>query len=292
MVTVKPLTGISIDIIDSAWQDAFKEYPVSWTKSDLEKMLARRGYVPELSFGAFDGEELVSFTLNCLGEFEGLFSAYDTGTGTRPAYRARGLAARIFHAAEPFLKQQKVRQYILDVMQTNTNAISVYKKQGFQVTRELHYFMLPAEELKLADRPLPQAYQVREIALPAREVLQQMWDFYPAWQNSIESVLRVPADFKYIGAFAGETLVGYGITAFESGDITQIAVDKSHRKLGVGTAILRAMLHLNTAPRIKAVGTDADNAGITLFFEANGIPKKGSVFEMIKPLDEQTILHL
>ncbi len=292
MIIVKPLTGIDIAIINSAWQDAFKDYPVSWTKTDIEKMLVRRGYVPELSFGAFEGDELVSFTLNCVGEYDGMLSAYDTGTGTRPAFRGRSLAARIFHAAEPFLKQQNIKQYILDVMQDNTNAIAVYKKQGLQITREFNYFVLPADELHLPDKALSEGYQVKEIEFPGREIMQHMWDFHPAWQNSIESVLRVPADIKYIGAFAGDTLAGYGITAYESGDITQIAVDQGHRRQGIGTAILRAMLALNTAPRVKAIATDVDCASINLFLEACGLPRKGCLYEMIKELDPQTSFQL
>lgn len=43
-------------------------------------MLVRRGYNPDLSYAAFDGNAIVSFTLNRTGSFNGAPTGYDTGT--------------------------------------------------------------------------------------------------------------------------------------------------------------------------------------------------------------------
>jgi hypothetical protein len=87
MEEIRTLTGTSTDSLFTAWAEAFRDYEPTRNKPQLNKMLHRRGYVPELSFGAFDGDQLVGFTLNGLGPFEGKRTVYDTGTGTIPAYR-------------------------------------------------------------------------------------------------------------------------------------------------------------------------------------------------------------
>ncbi len=94
-------------------------------------MLSRRGFVPSLSFGIFEGDKLISFTLNGIGQFNGEKTAYDTGTGTIKEYRGRGLASKIFTDSLPFLKQAGVSQYLLEVLQHNTNAVGVISKTRF-----------------------------------------------------------------------------------------------------------------------------------------------------------------
>lgn len=44
-------------------------------------MLPRRGYEPRLSFAVFDEGRIVAFTLNGIGLFNGVKTAYDTGPG-------------------------------------------------------------------------------------------------------------------------------------------------------------------------------------------------------------------
>ena len=47
-------------------------------------MWKRRGFNPDLSFAAFEKNDIVAFTLNGVGNFNGRKMAYDTGTGTLP----------------------------------------------------------------------------------------------------------------------------------------------------------------------------------------------------------------
>ena len=68
-------------------------------------MLKRRGYNPQLSFAAFDNDEIVAFTLNGTGTFNGVLTAYDTGTGTIKQYRGQSIAGKIFTHSLPFLKE-------------------------------------------------------------------------------------------------------------------------------------------------------------------------------------------
>jgi len=83
MITIKTLTGISIEQIHEAFTKAFADYvePFDLTYEQLKYMIERRGYNPDISLGAFNENELVAFTLNGIGEWNGELTAYDTGTG-------------------------------------------------------------------------------------------------------------------------------------------------------------------------------------------------------------------
>jgi ribosomal protein S18 acetylase RimI-like enzyme len=51
------------------------------------------------------------------------------------------MATEIFLYSIPYLKEVGISQYLLEVLQHNTKAVSLYKKLGFEVTREFSYFM-------------------------------------------------------------------------------------------------------------------------------------------------------
>ena len=67
-MNVRSLVGVGWDELAAGFDEAFSDYlvPMAMTAPALEAMQRRRGYVPEASFGAFDGGRLVGFVLTCL----------------------------------------------------------------------------------------------------------------------------------------------------------------------------------------------------------------------------------
>ena len=88
---IKQLTGTSIQIIHAAFEKAFSDYtePFDLSVSDLAYMIERRGYSPELSFGAFADGELVGFTLNGVGDWNGKRTASIPGPGLSRSFGNR-----------------------------------------------------------------------------------------------------------------------------------------------------------------------------------------------------------
>jgi len=279
---VRSLNDIGIDEVFAAWEDAFGDYEVKRSKAELEVMLVRRGYVPHLSFGAFDGARLVSFTLNGIGLWNGVKTAYDSGTGTIKAYRSKGLATRIFTESVPVLKNEGVQQYLLEVLQHNKTAVQIYTRIGFRVSREFNYFITSAQNVRLNEGELPRKFRLSEINLSHRAEMAVMWDFPPSWQNSFDAISRCPESFKVVGAFDGDRLAGYGILEPATGDIPQLAVSKLHRRQGIGAGILQELLRYNQASVIKVINTETGCAELTKFLEGKGIQKTGMQFEMVK----------
>ncbi len=284
METITSLDKISFDFLFDAFSGAFNDYEVQINKDEFHMMLSRRGFVPELSFGAFDEDQLVSFTLNGIGMFNNQETAYDTGTGTVKEYRGKGLATEVFTFSIPKLKKAGITQYVLEVLQHNTLAITVYKNLGFEVTREFNYFVQHRDEIKHGLRPVQAKYELKRIGLELKGQMASFQDFAPSWQNSFESIARRTSDFIMLGAFDGTTLVGYCIFAPDTGDITQIAVDKNYRRQGIASALLDELSKGNKHQNIKLINAEIGCESIKKFAESIGIFQKGRQFEMIRQL--------
>ncbi len=283
-MNIKSLQSTGFETIANAFNEAFCKYEIQISKQELSLMLKRRGFVPELSFGAFDDERLVSFTLNGIGSYNGALTAYDTGTGTLEEYRGKGLASEVFNYSLPFLRKAGVSQYLLEVLQHNTPAINVYKKQGFITTREFCYYRIKQSEIMLRKYNISPGFCFHEISLDQVSCCTPFLDFMPSWQNSFESIARSQEEFTFLGAFYNQKLVGYCILEPRSGDITQIAVDIKYRRQGIGTSILSHALRFNDNECIKIVNTDINCASISGFLESNSISISGKQYEMIKKL--------
>lgn len=284
METIKSLDTISFESLFIAFNKAFSDYEMQVNSEELRVMLNRRGFVPSLSFGIFEDDALVSFTLNGIGEFNGEKTAYDTGTGTIKEYRGKGLASKIFTDSIPYLKKAGISQYLLEVLQHNTGAVSVYQKLGFTVSREFNYFKQIGSSVNIPSKKLPPIYHIGNLSLEQRSIFARFCDFIPSWQNGFESILRREDDFKIFGAYKGAEIVGYCIFEPTSGDVTQIAVDPKHRRQGIGSALLAEALKWNTHNELKVINTEITCENITAFLDACGIPLKGKQFEMIKKL--------
>jgi ribosomal protein S18 acetylase RimI-like enzyme len=285
------LAEIDFSKLFEGFQDAFSDYDFQMTADELQSMLKRRGYDSSLSFGAFaeENDRLIAFTFNGIGPFNGKKTAYDTGTGTVKDCRGQGLATSVFQFSLPFLKAAGVEQYLLEVLQHNEKAVSVYRKIGFQVTREFDYYSEEVAHLKLQDKLLPPKYSIRPIHFPDILQLKSFHDFLPSWQNDFDSISRKLEDFIFLGAFHGEReeLVGYIVFAPSSGDITQIAVEANHRRRGIGSSLLREVLfRCPQCSRVKLVNCQTTCQSVVSWAKFIQLPARGKQFEMILPLPE------
>ncbi|MCU4177514.1 GNAT family N-acetyltransferase [Carboxylicivirga sp. N1Y90] len=281
---IKSLTNIPLDTIFRAFGEAFKDYEIQLDKEGFRTMIQRRGFRPELSFAAFDDENIIAFTLNGIGNFNGKKTAYDTGTGTIKEYRGQGLATKIFEYSLPILKEEGIEQYLLEVLQRNTKAVSVYQKLGFKTTRSFNYFVQDMDKMVLKTKSLDANYQVHTITLSDIIASQTFFDFIPSWQNSFEAINRKTSDFIILGAFCEKQLIGYAILEPTSGDLTQIVIHPEHRRKGIASYLLGEALKKSKHSDIKIINTEENCNSINDFLVANAIPLAGKQYEMIRTL--------
>ena len=283
---IKSLSKTDFDTLYKAFSLAFADYDFPINNVQLSAMLKRRGYNGGLSFAMFDGKEIVSFILNGIGNFNGIPTAYDTGTGTLPEYRGKGLVTKIFEYSLPYLGEMKIEQYLLEVLQHNTKAVSVYRNIGFVTIRELNYYTQKNEDInnQIKTQNISIKHLIKAIDIEKHDFIPGFWDFYPSWQNSNESIRRAAGGFICLGAFAGDKLLGYCVFEPASGDLTQIAVDKQNRRKGIGSLLLGEIIKLNRTDSVRIVNTDTSCESINGFLKAKNIDADGKQFEMIKKL--------
>jgi len=281
---IKSLSKTNFDTIYEAFSQAFADYEIQTNKVELQTLLKRRGFNFDLSFAAFEDDKIVSFTLNGIGKFNGIPTVYDTGTGTLKEYRGQGLATQIFEYSIPYLREAGIKQYLLEVLQHNAKAVSVYKNLGFETVREFNYFVQKKEEIKNEIKISVFPYSIQQIDIEKFNSISDFWDFYPSWQNSFESIRRASKDFIALGVFTENKLIGYCVFEPVSGDITQIAIDKQHRRKGIASLLLHEIIKLNKNEAIKIINTDIFCNSITDFLKEKNIEIKGKQFEMIKKI--------
>lgn len=256
MLEYRTLNKTSMETLHKAFLDAFSDYQVEMDLSieKLKQTLQRRGYVPEISIGAFKNDLLVGFIINGLRSWNGKTTVYDIGTGVIIDYRRQGITSIMLLNVKEILKQKQIEQYLLEAIQSNTSAIQLYKKEGFKVKRDFPCFQLDKKRYV----PL-KTHKVEHTNRMSWEQLTEFWDFEPSWQNSIDSINAVSEEFLYSIVHFDNRIVGYGIINKRTGDIPQIAVNKHYRGKGIARSIITDLIEDTESYKISVLNVDDES---------------------------------
>jgi ribosomal protein S18 acetylase RimI-like enzyme len=248
----------------------------------MQQMMARRGYSPEISMGAFVSGRLVGFTLNGMRDWNSATTVYDLGTGVIPEYRRQGITSGLFEALLVQLRERGVQQYLLEVIQTNTAALNLYRKKGFEITREFACFQCDKNQIGIhASLPVETIVAVDTMDW---DRLLGMCDFQPSWQNSADSVRAVTTSFCYSVYRHGDEIVGYGIIDQKTGDVPQIAVNREYRRKGLATSIMADLVQRTESSRIALLNVDVQAQAMIAFLTRHGFERFVDQYEMLLAL--------
>ncbi len=263
--------------------EAFSDYVFRFavTEEQFRNHIIVNAVDLERSIGVFDGERLVGFSLNGFGEWECRSTVYDAGTGVVPDRRREGISEQMFDMMLPIFRTSGVEQFLLEVVTSNTAAIKLYEKLGFRVSRDVALLQCDAKTASNDDTP--RDVVVKAIIEPDWNLLTTFWDGKPTWQNSIAAVERSLARKRILGAFIDGTCCGYIVYSGKFGRIAQLAVEKAHRRRGVGTALVNAM-HDEMAEgfSMQVINLDKGLASAMDFFRNRGFYERVTQHEMIK----------
>ncbi len=275
MVNYYTLEDTPLRTIHDTFVRAFADYEVDMRLplGRFSAMLHRRGYAPALSIGAIERDELVGFLLNAVRDWQGVPTAYNTGTGVVPEFRRRGVTKRMFREARVPLGDEGVRRYLMEVINENMPAKRLYRQLGFERVRGLTCYTAEGRRL----RPGPGCdVELKEVPVRGLDwgLVRTFWDFYPSWQNSTDSVMAASAGMRCVAALVGEgeerEMVGYGVIEPVTGDLPQLAVRWDYRDQGVGRAILDRLVALCEARRVAVVNVEEGAEGPRGFLEHLG----------------------
>lgn len=281
---IRSLENIDFDTLFEGFSNAFSDYEIHFDRSEVRSMLIRRGYMPQLSFAAFDEDRIVAFTLNGIGLFNGIPTAYDTGTGTVKEYRGHGIAREIFTYSLPYLKEAGIRQYLLEVLQNNQSAISVYRRMRFETTREFDCYRQSIADIR-GIIPIGRNTDNCIIEPIDTDIVRQgqsFCDFHPSWQNSMESIERGRAELICIGAYDSRQLIGHCVFDRKTGDLTQIAVKPEYRRKGIASLLLGEAVRQMDTDFVKVINVPSATTSLPAFLKSRNISLINKQFEMIK----------
>lgn len=282
------LDKLAEEEILEAMNDAFSEYevPINLTISEFRRANISRGISYDLSIGAVENGKLIGFVLNCIDVWNNMPTAYDGGTGIIKAFQNQGVGSKLFKECIKLLKTHGIKQILLEVIKTNENAFQMYRKQNFQIIREFDCVRVSRQnwktpemkEEKFSDIIFKIDKNVKEFNWNQAKML---WDYPPSWQNSIETIKRMPSLFQLVNVFYNEHLIGYGIINIENGSIIHISVHKKFRKRGIGTKIMQMMKELcPKAETFSVVNIDERNESLSKFFKKFGFESLVEQYEM------------
>lgn len=284
MRDIRILGGESLERLYGAFMGAFADYavPVSWSVDEFAESNARRGLDLSLSLGAYEGERIVGFILNGRGSWGGRPAVYDLGTGVLPEARGGGLSGELAARLVDFLPGRGIERYVLEVLRDNAPAIKTYERAGFRVSRHLE---CPGGSF--ADPGLPEPGGLEIVELPAgpafpRGLFASFRDWEPTWQNSDDSVVRMPGSLVALGARLDGRLAGHAI-ASPKGTIWQLAVARGERGRGIGAALLHE-LSLRVGPVLRYINVQADDKATLGLLARCGISDGVGQFEMTRAL--------
>ena len=264
---------------------AFADYvmPFDLSEQQFRNHLVLTAVDLESSVGIIDSGKLAGFTINGFGSWNGRRTVYDAGTGVLPEFRRRGMGFTMFDVMMPIFKDRGIEQYLLEVITTNKNAVSMYEKLGFSKIRTLSLLELGGEA-SLGHEPLIEI-DLRDIDVPEWDLLQSFGDGDPSWQNSISAIERSRHQKRFVGAYHKDDCLGYIVYSANSGRISQMAVDQNYRGLGIGTVMLEKLLSENDADaKPQVVNIDRSLLEAMTFFENRGFKTKLNQFEMIRAI--------
>ncbi|GEO04978.1 hypothetical protein AAE02nite_26420 [Adhaeribacter aerolatus] len=254
----------SLQTIADTFNLAFSDYviPMHFTEVQLIEKLTRDGINLEHSVGAFDGEKLVGFILQGLGQWEGLLSAYNGGTGVIPAYRGRKITQQLYAYCIPQLKAAGVEQCLLEVVTRNQVAVKTYKAIGFTIARTLESYKGEINTQSPTD--LPSGIIYREVVDLNWALAETFWDYQPSWGYNFAAIQRIRQFTRLVGVYNKEHLIGYGAIHENTNRVAQFAIAPAYRRKGLGLHLFQKLATGKTAP-LSVINVD-DKSEVTLNF--------------------------
>ena len=193
-----------------------------------------------------------------------------------------GLTDRLFNFSLPLLREAGVRQYLLEVLQHNAPAVKIYRRQGFDITREFNCYTKDRDFRPLSS-PVT-GIEIRPVSVDCLTSAVDAFDFNPSWQNSLQSIYRHPEAFSCFGAFAGAEQVGFCATESAYGDLSLIAVKPDFRRKGIGRMLLDCMMECDKDASLRAINVDSSSPATNAFLKSCGFTLSCTQFEMLRPL--------
>lgn len=269
---IRLLSESDFDRLFYAFKMAFSDYEVKLqpTREEFAYRIHNKLQCDqEISGGAFDGDEMTGFILHSSNIYQGIPTAYNGGTGVLPGFRNQKTAERMYEFLIPKIQQKFIARILLEVIETNKNAIALYEKIGFNFKRRFKCYKI--------SKPLSAGREVTIVEGKVSDVRFSYNDFQPSFLDSSEHLKQ--GDERVLFAKVDDKEVGHVIFQPHIGRISQIAVDRIHRQEGIGEALLFRTQSESKKP-LTIMNIPDDEFGFDAFLTRCGFQNQVNQYEM------------
>lgn len=224
----------------------------------------------DISAASFDGTEMVGFILHTSNVYQGIPTAYNAGTGVLPGFRNQKVAEEIYEFLIPKIQSKFLARILLEVVEVNEYAIKLYEKIGFSFKRRMLCFK--------------QAIQIEqpqnELVIESGEITDVDFnfnDFEPSFIDN-EAHLKAGKEKVLVCKTQGK-MAGYAILQPHLGRISQLAVSRQFRGLGVGKSLLYNAQELSKK-KLTIMNIPEDQDNFHHFLKNCGFENEVNQFEM------------
>ncbi len=272
--------------LHDAFTEAFSDYviPFALSEDQFRNHINLTAVDLARTMGCLEDGRLIGFTLNGFGKWKGRSTVYDAGTGVVPASRRQGISEAMFDRMLPQFREDGIEQCLLEVITTNTSAIKLYEKLGFEVIRRVALLQF---DVKINPSPhgLTPTIEICKVDDLDWQHVFKFCDGEPSWQNSVDAIKRSNKLKSIHCAIEDGKCIGFAVFSSKFGRIAQLAVDRQHRGRGIG----RALLHSVQAETVDGYPLQVINIDTSLtaemqFFFNGGFYERLSQYEMVKIL--------
>jgi ribosomal protein S18 acetylase RimI-like enzyme len=249
------LVGVDIADIHEAFVDAFSEYevPMDLPLPRLQTMLTTRDYRPELSTACMADGRIVGFVLVGGRMIDGELQAYDCATGVIRAFQQQKIGSQLLPLALERVRVAGAKRFVLEVLEHNTAAQSLYTKHGFRITRTLRCYQKTLDASVKSELVSHQPHLLD----PIDEAIYN--GFVPTWQNQLASYRNDADAFYVVGMTRADTVVAYGVIHRASGSILQMGVHPAYRDDAVCDALVTQLAQAVGTQQVRIVNIEADS---------------------------------
>ncbi len=275
---IHPAAAYSAETLREVMVDAFSDYaiPLRLDQQGFDAMMRQRGLDMGSSRVALVDGEFAAIWLTSVRDGCG----YLISSGTRPAYRSRGLARQMGDASLRHMRDAGVRSFQTEVLRDNATALGLYLSLGMAKRRELDCYSIPGADRQEDDHHEFQQVDWKQIANQAAGVRE----WAPSWQNSDQSLAAIADLLQCTALFDGSDLVAFAAINPKSGVLHQLAVRADRRRSGVALALLKELQIQAPDTGLRLINVWAGDDAARALMRRVGATETPGQFELHMPL--------
>lgn len=265
---------------------AFADYQLPFRLSYeqfIQKFILKLNIDYPLSVGIFDDKKLVAFIFTSVGEYRGLKTAYNGGTGVIPGHRSKGLTIQMYEYLWPKFKQENITQAVLEVLTENEQAIKSYRSCGFSIYTTYHCFSITSDSLRKGSS-VPEGFLIEKATQADWALYRRFHDTETYFLDSIPMLKHHLSDEYLAEAKIGDRVVGYVIFQPQVSRISRLAVDKDFRGRGIGKELISYSLQLSNSHPVTILNIDYKETELISLLRHLGFRQTVDQYEMVRKI--------